>query len=323
VCSFQIACGTCRFCKKKLSSVCENTNDSKLEKTMYGSRTAGMMGYSHLTGGFAGGQADYVRIPYGDVNLQVIPPEVSDEKALYLSDVLCTSYHCVVDTGVEEGDTVAVWGVGAVGILACKWAFLKGASRVIAIDTPERLKLLKERIPNVETLDYTKCSKGVSVAVRELVPGGVDAALECAAGEYAKSFAHKAQIALGLETDTPELLNEMILSVRAFGRVGITGVYAAFTNGLNIGAVMEKGVRLIGNGQAPTHLHRDTILKDYIMTGKIDPLMVMMHRFKLEDVPAVYKMMDTHKDDILKTFIETKFSNPPSAGAPKLSSPKI
>jgi len=297
----------------------KKTNDSTVENMFYGNRTAGMFGYSHFTGGMAGGQSEYVRVPYGDVNFFKIPKEVSDEKALYLSDVLCTAYNCVVDTGVEKGDEVAVWGLGAVGILACKFALLKGAKRVIAIDTGERLALAKERIPELVLLDYAEASKGVSIAVKEIVPGGIDVALECAAGEYAKSYFHKAQIALGLETDTPELINEMILSVRAFGRVGISGVYAGFTNNFNIGAVMEKGVRLIGNGQCPVHKWLPEVLNDYIVPGKLDPTMVMTHRVNLEDVPKVYDAMDKHQYGILKTFVQTKFSSPRKDGPPLTS----
>lgn len=319
VASFQIACGDCQFCKQKLSSMCEKTNASTVENMMYGNRTAGMFGYSHFTGGFAGGQAEYVRVPYGDVNLLKIPQGVSDEKALYLSDVLCTSYHCVVDTGVEKGDTVAVWGLGAVGLLACMWAFEKGASRVIGVDNNWRLDYAKSKLPKLELLNFDEAKKGVSVAINEMVPSGVDVALECASGEFVKGYLHTVEMALNLETDTSEIANEMILSVKPFGKCGITGIYAGFTNHFNIGAIMEKGVRFIGNGQAPVHMYWEMILNDYIIPGKIDPLMVMTHRIDISDVAKAYRKFDNQEMGIEKVFVQTKFSSPPSAGAPQLT----
>jgi threonine dehydrogenase-like Zn-dependent dehydrogenase len=148
-------------------------------------------------------------------------------QALYLSDVLCTSYHCVVDSGVKQGDTVAIWGMGPIGLMAAYFAFQKGASRVIGIDNNWRLQWCKGKLPKLETLDFSKIPSGSSVSteLRKMVDKGVDVALDCAAGEYAKSLLHKAQIAVGLENDTSEMLNEMILSVKKFGTVGITGVY--------------------------------------------------------------------------------------------------
>lgn len=183
VASFQIACGQCRFCKQKISSMCERTNNSSVENVMYGHRTAGMLGYSHFTGGYAGGQAEYVRLPFGDVNLLKIPDNLSDEQVLFLSDVLPTSYNCVVDTGVQEGDVVAVWGMGPVGLFTAQWAFLKGAKTVIGIDQNWRLNYAKSKIPKIETINF-KNVKSVKEEIDKLVPGGLDVALECAAGAY-------------------------------------------------------------------------------------------------------------------------------------------
>ena len=194
-----------------------------------------MFGYSHFTGGFAGGQAEYVRVPMGDVNLLPIPDDVPDEKALYLSDVLCTSWNCVVDTGVKEGDVVAVWGAGPIGQMAADFSFINGASRVIIIDggpASWRLDFVKERLPKVETLNYTKLPRGESVTseLKKMVHGGPDVALECVAGEYAKGWGHYFEMLLGMETDTSEIVNEMMTSVKSFGRCGITGVYVGFVS---------------------------------------------------------------------------------------------
>lgn len=195
----------------------------------------GMFGYSHFTGGFAGGQAEYIRVPYGDVNLLSIPAEVPDEKALYVSDVIATSWHCVVDTGVKEGDVVAIWGAGPIGQMCAQFSFYHGASRVILIDGGDgawRLEFVKTKAPKAETINFTDLPKGESVTsqLQKMVEGGPDIALECAAGEYAKGWAHYFEQMLGMETDTSELLNEMITAVRPFGHVGVTGIYAGFVS---------------------------------------------------------------------------------------------
>lgn len=317
VASFQIACGDCMYCNKKLSSQCEKTNSNSIENAMYGGRTAGMFGYSHFTGGFAGGQAEYVRVPCGDVNLLKLPDSVPDEKGLYLSDVVCTSWNCVVDTGVKEGDVVAIWGAGPIGQMCIDFAFMNGASRVIVIDQNWRLDYCKKVYPRAETLDFSKV-KSVTAALKEMVHGGPDVALECVAGEYPKSWAHTIELAAGLETDTSEILNEMITSVKNYGRVGITGVYVGFTNHFNIGSLMERGIRFIGNGQAPVHLYWDDLLKK-IETGEIDPLKMVTHRVRVEDLDKVYYKFDKKEDGMQKVFVQTKFSAPPCAGSPELT----
>lgn len=273
--------------------------------------------YAHFTGGYPGGQAEYVRVPIGNVNLLPIPDEVSDEKALYLSDVLPTSYNCVVDTGVYEGDVVGVWGLGPIGRCAVKWAFLKGARRVIAIDrVPERL--LEAQKLGAEPLDFSKV-EDVAEKILELVPGGLDAALDCGTFHEPKSKLHKDQKAQGLETDVPETINEALKSVRKQGRVGLTAVYAGFANGVNVGALMEKGVRLIGNGQAPVHKYWEEILYDYIIPGKFDPTFMLTHRVPIEDFEELYKKFDKRENGIEKVFVTTKFSAAPAPGTPPLT----
>ncbi|KAK6349494.1 hypothetical protein TWF696_005778 [Orbilia brochopaga] len=322
VASFQISCGACRFCKQKLSSQCERTNNSSVANALYGHRTAGVLGYSHFAGGYAGGQAEFVRAPFADVNLLKVPDGVSDERALFLSDVLPTSYNAVEDTHIYGGETVGIWGMGPVGLFAAKWALIKGAKRVIAIDNvPWRLQYAASKIPTLETLDFSTV-KSVPEALKELAPGGLDVALECAAGEYPKSLLHKVEIAVGLETDSADILNEMITSVRPYGRIGITGLYTGFVNHLNIGAIMQTSIRLIGNGQAPVLKYWETILNDYIIPGKIDPNMMISHRIPLEEMEELYARFDKRdpKDGLMKVFVATKFSGPPGEGSPALSS---
>ncbi|KAJ6150691.1 hypothetical protein N7470_007285 [Penicillium chermesinum] len=324
VASFQIACGKCYYCQKKLSSMCERTNKSEDALQLYGRRTAGIFGYSHFTGGFAGGQAEYVRVPYGDVNLLPLPDDVPDEKGLYLSDVLSTSWNAVADKGVEKGDTVAIWGAGPIGQMAAEFSFVNGASRVILIDGGQgkwRLDFVKKRLPKLETIEYTNLPKGETVTstLKKMCDGrGPDVAIECAAGEYTKGWAHYFERMLGMETDTSELINEMITSVRGFGRCGITGVYAGFCNHFNIGSMMETGVRLIGNGQAPVHKYWKELLQ-YIKEDKIHPLDMVTHRYKLEDMEKVYELFNKRDPGMQKVFVQTKFSAPPAPGAPALT----
>ncbi|KAG8950639.1 hypothetical protein FRC04_007263 [Tulasnella sp. 424] len=318
VTSFQIACGKCSYCKRKLSSFCDRTNDSVLQEKMYGQRDAGFFGYSHFTGGYPGGQAEYVRVPFGEVNCLPLPNSVPDEAALYLSDILPTSYHCVVDTGVKEGDTVGIWGLGPIGLCAARWCQLKGAKRIIGIDqVPSRLQMAKERL-GIEVVNFAE-DKDVVKKLHELVPEGLDCALDCGTFHEPKSLIHKAQKLMMLETDVPETINECLMTVKKMGRVGIIAAYAGFANGVNVGAIMERGIRLIGNGQAPVHLYWEEILNDYLLTGKFDPTFVVTHRVPLEDFAELYHAFDKRPPGVEKVFVETKFSNPASTGYPKLS----
>ncbi|GAA5994672.1 hypothetical protein JCM5350_000374 [Sporobolomyces pararoseus] len=340
VVGFNIGCGECFMCKQKLSSACTKTNNSALMASMYGSRSCGMLGYSHFTGGFAGVQAEYARIPHGDVNVVKVPENVADEDALYVSDILVTSYHQVEDTGVKEGDVVAIYGAGAIGLMCAKWSLLKGAKHLIIIDQVDwRLEQVVEKMratghanARIDTINF-KVDKDIPKKVRELTapgtggldptrPAGVDVSLECAAGEYAVGIAHKVELAVGLETDTSEILNWMIESTINYGRIGITGVYAGYTNHFNIGSVMERGIRLIGNGQAPCHMWMQHVMDEYVSTGKVKPTeLFVSHRISIDDIAKCYYLQDKHdeKYKIMKPFVATRFSKPPSAGAPQLT----
>ena len=310
-----------------------------------------------MTGGFAGGQAEYVRVPFGDVNLLPIPDAVPDEKALFLSDVLATSYNAVKDTAVYPEDDVAIFGAGPIGQMAGIFALREGASKVIFVDTQPRLDFVKGRWPSnaaekLVLVDYKKLSFGITNKetvvgrLKDLCGGrGPDVAIECAAGEYAKGWVHWLEMQVGAETDTSEILNEMIEGVRNYGRVGVTGVYTGYvrdqqkkknntpcekehcaniagvvrqTNHFNIGSLMERGVRLIGNGQAPVHKYWKDLLAQ-IETGKLDPLQMVSHRFRLEDMEKVYHAFDARDDSMQKIFVETKFSLPREPGTPELT----
>jgi len=330
VASFQIACGDCFYCKQKLSSQCEMTNSNTMTKAMYGGRTAGIFGYSHLTGGFAGGQAEYVRVPLGDVNLLAIPDDVPDEKALYLSDVLPTAYNAVKDTAVYPGDHVAIFGGGPIGQMAASYALGEGANKIILVDTEPRLSFVSGRWPaehkdKLQLVDFKKLSFGatnketVVSKLKELCGGrGPDVAIECAAGEYAKGWMHWLEMSLGAETDTSEIINEMVEGVRNYGRAGITGVYVGYTNHFNIGSLMQRGIRLIGNGQAPVHKYWEELLAK-IRKGELNPYQFISHRVRLEDIDKVYYKFDAKEDSMQKVFVETRFSFPRAEGTPELT----
>ena len=203
-------------------------------------------------------------------------------------------------------------------------SFTNGASRVILIDGGNgawRLDFCKSKMPKLELLNYTDLPKGTTVTSRlkEMEHGGPDVALECVAGEYAKSWAHRFEMMTGAETDTSEIVNEMITSVKNFGRCGITGVYVGFTNHFNIGALMERGIRLIGNGQAPVHLYWEKLLQ-MIREGKTDPYKMLTHRVKVEEMDEVYKIYNKRGDNMQKIFVQTRFSDPPAPGTPELKS---
>jgi len=318
VVSFQVACGTCKFCQKKWSSMCDRTNNSSMMQEMYGQRDAGFFGYGHLTGGIPGGQAEYVRIPFGEVNTLKVPAGVPDEAVLYLSDILPTAYHSVVDTRVDEGDIVGIWGMGPIGQAALRFALAKGASKVYVIDTiPARLALAQKAGPNVVCVDFKKDDP--SKFIHGEVPQGLDVCIDCTTFHEPKTMLHKVEKALMLETDVSETPNEMIWLAKKFGRVGLIGVYAGYTNHFNIGALMEKGIRFVGNGQAPVHLYWEEILKDYLMTGKFKIEDLVTHRVDIEDFPALYKKFDERYAGVVKVFVETKFSEKPAPGFPQLS----
>lgn len=318
VSSFQIACGDCKFCKENLTSMCDRTNPSKLQEKMYGQAFAGIYGYSHFAGGYAGGQAEYVRCPFADNNLLKIPDSIPDEKALYLSDIMPTSYHSTVCAEVGKGKSVAIWGLGPIGLLAAKWCQLQGARRVITIDcVPERLEFAREKL-GCDVIDFSQ-EKDVVGAILKLEPHGVDCGIDAAAFRYTKSMLHTVQRAVGLETDSSEVVNEALQAVRKFGTISLVADYAATTNQFLIGALMEKGITLRGTGQAPVQRYWHDLLR-MLENDEFDPTIILSHRFKMEEFSELYAAFDKKEYGLMKVFVETKFSGPPAPGTPELSS---
>lgn len=247
-----------------------------------------------------------------------IPDSVSDEKALYLSDIVPTAYHAVWSADVQEGEVIGVWGLGPIGLNVCQWLRnVFKAKRIIGIDNvPARLELAQKHW-GVEPINFDT-DKDIVAKLEEIVPGGLDRSIDCAGFRYAKSMLHKVERAVGLETDTSEVLNEMIRATKKFGTISLIADYAAYTNHFLIGAIMEKGLRLIGCGQAPIQRHWDQCL-EHIVKGEFDPTIILTHRFPLEQCVEVYQRFDKKEASIMKTYINTKFTGPAAPGTPKLS----
>lgn len=301
VASGLIACFNCWACKEKSYSLCESTNPSKEMDTMYGDRTGGLYGYSHLTGGYQGGQAEYARVPLADNNLLKVPEGLSDEQVIFLSDILPTGWHANELARVGEGDNVAIWGAGPVGMMAATSAFVRGANRVVMIDSIQyRLDFIKQKQPKVETIN--RKDKNVYQELRKLFPHGPDVAIEAAGLHYVQNTLHKVEVTLGLETDTSEIINELIYSVRKGGRIGVVGDYIGYSNHFNFGAFMEKGLTMAG-GQVYIQKYWPILLPK-IESGEIDPTFVITHTLPLGEAPKGYQIFDDKVDGCIKVLLK-------------------
>jgi len=311
VVAFDIACGFCEYCQREEYTACDTTNPSKLMEEMYGHRSAALYGYSHLTGGVPGGQADYVRVPFAEVNCLPIPNEVPDEQALYLSDVVPTAYHGVELANVQKGSTVGIWGLGPIGLVAARWAQLRGASRIIGIDCVEE-RLNKALQLGIEVINFKK-EKATDV-IFEKFPRGLDCTIECAGFEYTTGILHKVERALNLETDSPDILSEMIFTTRKFGNISIIGVYSGYANHFPIGAMMEKGLNVRG-GLSPTQKYWKMCLQK-IQAGEIDPTFIITHKGKLSEGGELYDQF-YKKDGVIKVFLRPDAVAPYAVPVPK------
>jgi len=302
---FAIACGHCFFCQRELTSLCDNSNPNAamLEK-IYGYSGAGLFGYSHLYGGYAGGQAEYVRVPFADVGAVPVPDALDDEQVLFLSDIFPTGYMAAENCTIQSGDVVAVWGCGPVGQFAIKSAYMLGAERVIAIDRfPERLQMAetagKAEVLNYEDLDAVE-------ELKERTGGrGPDACIDAvgmeAHGTGVAAFYDRAKQAVRLETDRPTALREAIRACRKGGTVSIPGVYGGFIDKVPLGAAFAKGIT-IRMGQ--THVHRYMRpLLNRVQRMEIDPSFVITHRMSLEDAPRGYRMFRDKDDECVKVVL--------------------
>jgi threonine dehydrogenase-like Zn-dependent dehydrogenase len=303
---FPIACGRCRMCHEELWSLCENTNPNAwMAEKLWGQSPAGIFGYSHMLGGYAGGQAEYVRVPFADVGPLKVPPELSDDQVLFLSDIFPTGYMGAEMCEIDPGDVIAVWGAGPVGQFAIASARLLGAERIVAIDRFDyRLRIAAERAGATDVINYRDTD--VYEALLELTGGrGPDACIDAVGSEahgHGAMFAYdRAKQALRLETDRPLALRQAIRCCRNGGIVSVVGVYGGFIDKFPMGAVMNRSLT-IRSGQCHVHRYLGRLL-EHIQRGDIDPSFVITHRLSLEAAPDGYDLFLNKEDECLKVVL--------------------
>ncbi len=306
---FPISCGNCFFCQKGMFSLCENSNpNAPLAEKMWGHSPCGIYGYSHLLGGYAGGQAEYARVPFADVDHIKVPEGLTDEQVLFLSDIFPTGYFAAENCNIQGGDTIAVWGCGPVGQFAIKSAYLLGAERVIAIDkVPERLRMAHDE-GKAETIDYEKVDS-VLDTLKDLTGGrGPDACID-AVGLEGNGHAHAIQYsydrikqALMAETDRPIVLREAFMACRNGGTVSVPGVYGGFLDKVPFGSVMNRALT-IRTGQTPVHRYMKPLM-ERVQKGEIDPSFVVTHRLSLDEAPEGFDMFVNKEDECIKVVLK-------------------
>jgi threonine dehydrogenase-like Zn-dependent dehydrogenase len=302
---FPIACGHCLQCERELYSLCENSNPNGwMAEKVYGYTPCGIFGYSHMLGGYAGGQAEYARVPFADIGPLKVPESISDEQALFLSDIFPTGYMAAEACNIQPGDIVAIWGCGPVGQFAIKSAFMLGAERVIAIDRFEyRLRMASDK-GGAETLNYEEVD--VREALKDMTGGrGPDACIDAVGMEgHAPGIAgayDRAKQAMMLETDRPVALRQAILACRSGGTVSVAGVYGGFIDKFPMGAIVNRSLTL-KSGQTHVHRYMRPLLRR-IEAGEIDPSFVITHRMALDDAPRGYDMFVKKEDECMKVVL--------------------
>jgi len=303
---FTIACGRCFFCERQMWSLCDNSNpNAKMAETLYGFSGSGLFGYSHMMGGYAGGQAEYVRVPFADVGPIKIPDSLSDEQVLFLSDIFPTGYMAAENCNIQPGDTVAVWGCGPVGQFAIKSAWMLGAERVIAIDQiPERLRMA-EIEGKAETIDFSRTD--VFDELKEKTGGvGPDSCIDAvgleAHGKTIDAIYDRVKAAMYMGTDRPHALRQAIHACRKGGVVSIPGVYGGFLDKFPLGQAFNKGLTL---KMGQTHVMRYMKpLLERVEKGEIDPSFVITHRLRLDDAPAGYAVFQQKRDTCIKIVMK-------------------
>jgi len=302
---FTIACGNCFFCKKQLWSLCDNTNPNAwMAEKLYGYSPSGLFGFSHMLGGYAGGQAEYARVPFADVGCLKIPDELPDEKVVFLTDIFPTGYMAAENCNIEKGDTVAIWGCGPVGQFAIRSAFLLGAERVIAIDeVPERMRMAEAG--GAETLNFD--DEDIFDKLKDMTGGrGPDSCLDAvgheAHGKTVDAIVDRVKAALYLATDRPHALRQAIHACRKGGTVSVPGVYGGLLDKFPFGAAMNKGLT-IKAGQTHVQKYLRPLL-ERIQKNEIDPSFVITHRVNLADAPAAYETFKHKQDNCIKVVLK-------------------
>ncbi len=302
---FTIACGQCQSCKDQLWSLCDNSNPNAwLAEKMMGYSPSGLFGYTHMLGGYAGGQAQYARVPFADVGPVKIPEGLSDEKVVFLTDIFPTGYMGAENCNIRPGDTVALWGCGPVGQFAIRSCFMLGAGRVIAIDrVPERLEMA--RAAGAETLNFDEVD--ILDALHDMTGNhGPDSCMDVvgmeAAGHTAMFALDRAKQMTRLQMDRPIVLRQAIMACKKGGTVSVPGVYAGFIDKVPMGAFMNKALTM-KTGQ--THMMRYMQpLLERIQAGEIDPSFVISHRLPIDGAPGAYRMFRDKQDECTKVVLK-------------------
>lgn len=306
---FMLGCGQCFYCQRKLWSCCDNTNpQAALAEKVFGYATAGILGYSHLTGGYAGGQAEFLRVPLADVNCQKMPEDLTDHQVLFLSDIFPTGYMAAENCDIKPDDTVAVWGCGPVGQFTIRSAFLLGAHRVIAIDdedlVPERMEMARQ----AGAITINMHDEYVYERLLDLTGGiGPDACID-AVGMEAHGYTFidhaydKIKSSLLMETDRPNALRQAINCCRKGGTLSVPGVYGGLVDKIPLGALMNKALT-VKTGQTHVHRYIPTLL-EHIRKGDIDPSFVVTHRLPLSQAPEAYDTFHKKKDGCIKVVLD-------------------
>jgi len=303
---FTIACGRCFFCDRQLWSACDNSNPNAwMAEKLYGFSASGLFGYSHMMGGYAGGQAEYVRVPYADVGPVKIPPDLDDEQVLFLSDIFPTGYMAAENCNIQPGDTVAIWGCGPVGQFAIRSAWMLGAGRVIGIDRePERLRMAVER-GLAGTINYEL--EDVFETLKDMTGGhGPDSCIDAvgleAHGTKLDYYYDRAKTAAFMATDRVSALRQAIHACRKGGTVSVPGVYGGLLDKLPFGAAFHKGLTL---KMGQTHMMRYmSPLLEKVARDEIDPSFVITHRLRLDDAPQAYRMFRDKQDNCVKVVMK-------------------
>lgn len=303
---FPIACGSCFFCKRDLWACCDNSNPNAwMAEKLWGYSPAGIYGYSHLVGGYAGGQAEYARVPFADVGPIKIPDGLDDEQVLFLTDIFPTGYMAAENCNIQPGDTIAVWGAGPVGQFAIVSAFLLGAERVIAIDRiPERLQMAQKQT-GAEIINFDQ--QPVLETLKELTGGrGPDAVIDAVGleshGASLDALYDRAKVATLTATDRGHVLREVIMACRKGGTVSIPGVYGGFVDKIPMGAAMNKGLT-IKTGQTHVHRYLQPLL-ERIQRDEVNPAFVITHRMKLDDAPFGYEIFKKKQQECIKVVLK-------------------
>ncbi len=304
---FTIACGNCFFCKGDMWSLCDNTNpNAHIAEEFYGYSGSALFGFSHIYGGYAGGQAQYARVPFADVGPIVIENDLPDDKVLFLSDIFPTGYQGADNANIKPGDTVAVWGCGPVGLFAVASAKMFGAEKVIAIDRfPERLKLARDL--GAITINYAENDPSIVEALRDLSGGigpdccidavGMEAHSSTVAGVY-----DNVKQALMLETDRPFVLRQAIQAIRKGGTLSLPGVYGGVLDKVNFGAAFGKGIHM---NMGQTHMHKYLKpLLGRIEKGELDPSFIISHIIGIEQAPKLYPIWQKKQEQVTKIVID-------------------